>query len=607
MLRSVPSTYCVHQPACQGCPLSERPYAEQLESKRQRLLAALSPYPELCDWTRSNTVTAVGAEQVTAYRVRAKLVVQGTRVGLFTLENHDVVDTPHCKILDPWVQDSVRALRAQLPLPVRLLAIDVRKADRGTLLTLIVPPESDRVALEGVAARLMALDSRLLGVSFSERAPNSAQVLGAAPKPLLGAELAPHHLTPDEPYHLAVPGGFVQAHAAQAGRLYGAIEAELAKRLGALRGRRILELYAGSGALALRLAAKGAQISASDSYQPNIERLESTARAQGLALHAEATSAEAALAQIQTKNQGSASNAGAALDALLVDPPRRGLSPAVRMGIAAAAPRFVVMVSCEPATMARDLAHLVRLGYRAQRIEAWDLLPQSEAVEGLVILERAEPPTPRILYQDEHLIAVDKPPFVTTTPQSEYDSSLLRVVNQLDGAEAAVAVHRLDRDTSGVCLFARKPNYVHDLAQALAAGQKTYIALAQGVTHKKGRITKPLRDGRTLQEATTEYRMSERVGTHSLLNVFPKHGRKHQIRKHLAMVGHPLIGDTRHGKASTNRHFEERHGLDRPFLHCARIVLALPSREIRIESPLAPDLSAVLESVRSSAVTKPRS
>ena len=84
---------------------------------------------------------------------------------------------------------------------------------------------------------------------------------------------------------------------------------------------------------------------------------------------------------------------------------------------------------------------------------------------------------------------------------------------------------------------------------------------------------------------------------HSVLRVIPEQGRTHQIRRHLASIGHPVLGDDRYGHAPTNRFFEEKNGLDRTFLHCVRLEFEHPDTGTRhiVEAPLTGDLRAVLE------------
>ena len=149
---------------------------------------------------------------------------------------------------------------------------------------------------------------------------------------------------------------------------------------------------------------------------------------------------------------------------------------------------------------------------------------------------------------------------------------------------AARGIHYLDVGTSGLVIFARKASYVAAWAEALQAstGRKIYLAAARGRTPSKGAITRDLRDEGRLLPARTRYRWLGGAGGHSVLRVIPEHGRTHQIRRHLAAIGHPILGDERYGHAPTNRFFEEKHGLDRTFLHCIRLELNHPRTGARL-------------------------
>src|SRR6185369_14992551 len=128
----------------------------------------------------------------------------------------------------------------------------------------------------------------------------------------------------------------------------------------------------------------------------------------------------------------------------------------------------------------------------------------------------------------------------------EYGSSLLNRCARLPSAvdNKLEPIHRLDAGTSGLCMLARNERARAVWSNALTTtGRLIYLAAAKGVTPAKGAITRDLRDG----------------------------GRTHQIRRHLAAIGHPVIGDERYGHLPTNRYFEEKHGLDRSFLHLVRI------------------------------------
>jgi 23S rRNA (uracil1939-C5)-methyltransferase len=574
------AVFCVHQPACVGCPLSHLSLDAQLDFKQQRVANAL----------RQSLVSGlpfvnspIPAPTTDGYRIRAKLVHDQGQLGLFT-DGHKVIDTSECRVLQPRLRHALNQLRALLPLQCTLLAVDARLADEGVLLTLVVPEQPNLPSLKADAERILRAIPDVRGIAYSERHAKSVQVLGGVPLHLAGAQDLVHHLNPAQPYHLAVPGGFVQSHPDQASALHTAIEREVQTRLGSLSKLNIVELYAGAGALALRLAAKGARVTAVEAFAPSVALLERTAAEQRLSLRALASSAEAALPQLDA-------------DVMIVDPPRRGLSVDVRSCIATAKPRVIVYVSCEPRTLARDLAHFGWLGYAPALVQPFDMMPHSDSVETLTILTPAATPPLDVLFRDDTLIAVNKPPHIPTIPHAEYPSSLLRLVQQMEGCEQAAPVHRLDVGTSGVCLFAITPAHAFGLATELAQGHKTYTAAAQGVVHKRGTIRHSLLDGRIPRNALTRYERSGMIGTHSLLQAHPQQGRKHQIRRHFAKVHHALLGDTKYGSAASARHFFERYGLDRPFLHCSQIELTHKGEPLTLLAPLAPDLVVVMDLV----------
>ena len=171
-------------------------------------------------------------------------------------------------------------------------------------------------------------------------------------------------------------------------------------------------------------------------------------------------------------------------------------------------------------------------------------------------------------------------------------------------------VHRLDKDTSGVMIVARNQKAFEALKQLFKERtvEKTYLALVAGAPEKRsGVIETPI--GRSLRHtakratglhargartAVTRYRILEKIGTYSLLEVKPKTGRMHQIRVHLASVGCPVAGDALYGGKKTLI-----EGLGRQFLHASRLEFSYPEgRRLRFESPLPDDLDHVLKGLR---------
>jgi 23S rRNA (uracil1939-C5)-methyltransferase len=278
------------------------------------------------------------------------------------------------------------------------------------------------------------------------------------------------------------------------------------------------------------------------------------------------------------------------------------VAPRVREALAAVCDGPLVYVSCEPATLARDLAHWAQLGWFAERVVPFDLMPQTGEVECVALLRRGALPDLDVLYEDDEVLAVDKPPFLATVPHAERAGSLQRRVRARRGAEQSVALHHLDADASGVCVFAKREAIAAGWRRVLGDASTTmrFVALVRSVAREKGRIASRLREAGRDLDAATRYRRVEVLAGHALLDVTPETHRTHQIRRHLASIGAAVLGDDRYGHAASNRHLFERHFLDRSFLHCASIELLHPrsGATLRIDAPLAPDLAAVTSRLR---------
>ena len=243
------------------------------------------------------------------------------------------------------------------------------------------------------------------------------------------------------------------------------------------------------------------------------------------------------------------------------------------------------------------------------------ILKGSERIE----VQPAEPPplraTPEdlpldILYQDDDVIAVNKPAGMTVhAGAGRHSGTLVNALLHRFGSLSSVSgalrpgiVHRLDRLTSGVILIARTDAAHRHLAAQFSGRkiEKIYRALVHGrVKSDTGKITKPIardpihRTRMTAKLATgraaiTEYRVLQRFEKHTYLEVKIGTGRTHQIRVHLASIGHPVAGDKLYGAGSSL--------LSRVFLHAHRITFTSPSSggPITVTAPLAPELQKFL-------------
>jgi len=233
----------------------------------------------------------------------------------------------------------------------------------------------------------------------------------------------------------------------------------------------------------------------------------------------------------------------------------------------------------------------------------------------------AEPIPLAVAYEDDDLLIVDKPSGLVVHPAPGHQGGTL--VNALlargteyggiAGVQRPGIVHRLDRDTSGLLMIAKDDHAQAGLMAQLKDRRvrKTYLALVQGsVVANTGRIEAPIgRDPhhRTRmavvpsgRAAVTGYRVRERFGAWTLLELDLITGRTHQIRVHLAAVGHPVAGDPIYGTGTSRR---GPAGLTRLFLHSWRIELHSPTddRLISVGAPLPAELETVLGGLRVSA------
>ena len=228
----------------------------------------------------------------------------------------------------------------------------------------------------------------------------------------------------------------------------------------------------------------------------------------------------------------------------------------------------------------------------------------------------------RVLYRDEQVIAVDKPAGVLTVPgrgprEGEALSAQVREI-----APGALPVHRLDRDTSGVLLFGltREAHRALNAAFESRRAEKTYLALVRGDLAAPARCELPLVGGRRgavriaqpgdarARPARTDFAPVERFGEATWCSCRPFTGRTHQIRVHLAALGHPLLVDPRYGAPGPVLRRELYSGstdaeavvLARTPLHAAALRLPHPSGRgfLQVEAPLPEDLDAALELLR---------
>jgi 23S rRNA pseudouridine1911/1915/1917 synthase len=247
--------------------------------------------------------------------------------------------------------------------------------------------------------------------------------------------------------------------------------------------------------------------------------------------------------------------------------------------------------------------HLRRKSHEVQGGERIDVEDAEEAVDAPAV----DVPF-GIAYEDEHLIVVDKPAGVVVHPARGHRTGTLSqgLAGRAAGGDEpwrAGIVHRLDRDTSGLLVVAKRDDVHRALKGLLAARElrREYLALVQGTpSARAGTIEAPIgrdRRKRTLmsidsdepREARTHFEIVEALPAGTLLRVTLDTGRTHQIRVHMLSIGHPVYGDRQYG-------ISDAFGLTRQFLHAARLAFPHPvtGEAVEVSSPLPDDLSLAL-------------
>jgi 23S rRNA pseudouridine955/2504/2580 synthase len=233
-----------------------------------------------------------------------------------------------------------------------------------------------------------------------------------------------------------------------------------------------------------------------------------------------------------------------------------------------------------------------------------------------------------IIREDERLIAIDKPAGIAVHGGSGVSSGVIEALRAARPGDSLELVHRLDRDTSGVLLIARKPSVLRNL-HALLRGDddgdgfdKRYLVLVRGSWQLgQKRIDAPLRTDlrvsgeRTVKvmaggkAAVSEFRPVQFFGRRAtLLEARIETGRTHQIRVHAAYAGHPVAGDEKYGDAQFNAEMKLL-GLRRMFLHASSLSFAWPDKgnEYAVSAPLPAELSAVISALERAPPPRPRS
>jgi len=382
---------CPHFGPCGGCTSLDVPYLDEVRAKEEKLRTALSHHPAL---TGAPILSILGASEPLFYRTAIKIPFGWSRAGpvagFYERRSHRIVDLETCLIQHPRLTALVlvaKELVSSLKIAIHdertgrgILRHVVARIGEGTgeILAGIVVQAQGYGKIRGLALKLMERleDVGLVGVVQNIHAEEGAAVLGDKTLPLAGRTWIDE--VSDGLHFRTGIANFGQVNAGQAAVLYGEVLRLLGKEQ--LAGKRIADLYCGVGPISLRLARAGALVVGVEYDENAVRSARFAAKKNDLEGRARFVAGDAgqALRKLAAESP---------IDAVVVDPPRRGLSPAVIEAIIASNAPQLVYVSCDPFTLARDL-ELLQRAFTCVAIRPVDLFPRTLHLEAVALLKR---------------------------------------------------------------------------------------------------------------------------------------------------------------------------------------------------------------------------
>ncbi len=368
---------CPHYPACGGCDFRHITYEEELSAKRQRVQDAL----RRTGGADVEVEEILGCGRLDGYRNKCQFPVSAAgEAGFFRARSHDVIPALDCRLQTPQANAAAGAVQAYLrefQVPAYdektgtglLRHIYVRTNRAGQALVCLVVngdalPE-ERLLVE----RVRAACPETAGVVLNRNTKNTNVVLGGGFRTLWGRDYLEDTLC-GLTFRLSVPS-FYQVNREQAEKLY-----EKAVEFAGLTGReRVLDLYCGIGTISLVMARHAARVVGVEAVPEAVRDAVENARRNHIE-NAEFRLGDAAGVSLYCQDP----------DVIVVDPPRKGLPPDTVQAAAALGPKKIVYVSCDPGTLARDIARFRDAQYRAVRCAAVDMFPRTRHVETVVQL-----------------------------------------------------------------------------------------------------------------------------------------------------------------------------------------------------------------------------
>lgn len=378
---------CAIYDRCGGCQLQHLNYEAQLRIKRQQVIDAVTRIGKQPDVPVHATL---GAEAPWNYRNKMQFPVGRSKgktiIGCFAQGSHDIIDTENCYIQKEFNNDIVNAMREivdKLGIPVYnedrhtgiLRHVIGRVGKNGECMVVLVTAVKDLQRSKDIVRMLRERLPKLVSVQQNVQTYRNNVIMGRDTKLLWGKPTILDSLG-SLTFHIS-PRSFFQVNTDQAEVLYGK-----ALEYANLTGREtVIDAYCGTGTITLFLAQKARRVYGIEIVKPAILDAEKNARDNHVK-NAEFIVGDATVVMPRLYKQGIRA------DVVVVDPPRAGCTPTVLETFANMKPKRIVYVSCNPASLARDIAILDGLGYHAREVQPVDMFPMTSSIENVCLLER---------------------------------------------------------------------------------------------------------------------------------------------------------------------------------------------------------------------------
>ncbi len=377
---------CPHAGKCGGCQYRHMSYGEECVAKGQRVADAMLKVGGI----EYNWPAVLGADQPDRYRNKVQFPVAsgagGGSIGFFRPRSHDVIDVEDC-LLQPQSASKIRAEVKRWMMTYNIPAYDektkkglvrhlyLRTNHRGQVLVCLVVNGNKLPEERNLVAWLQAVEPNLVGVMYNINKQDTNVILGRKYRLIWGHDFLEENLM-GLTFKLSVPS-FFQINRVQTEKLY----AKAVEFAGLTGTETVLDLYCGIGTISLCMAQKAGKVVGCEIIPEAIEDAQQNADRNGIEnVDFYCGDAGEVAAQLSTVDIRP--------DVIVVDPPRKGLAPEVPEILANIGAEKIVYVSCDPATLARDVKKFTELGYHFVKGQGVDMFPRTVHVETVILLEK---------------------------------------------------------------------------------------------------------------------------------------------------------------------------------------------------------------------------